>query len=212
MILAIEMGWFVLSKYYGLSDATPAYAAAILLHPQKRKRYIEKRWDKDWRQPAIDAVRSLWKSNYESLSTEPETHRKSSVQEPTILELLVQELDVVDDCAEDQDDFDSFIAAEPIRIACKPLDWWCHPDQRRRYPRLSRMAIDILSIPPMSDEVERVFSGARRTISWERACLSAEMVEITECMAHWIKHRLLSSRNTIRRAIHTIDEESINDS
>ena len=36
MIHAIEMGWFVLSKYYGLSDATPAYAAAILLHPQKR--------------------------------------------------------------------------------------------------------------------------------------------------------------------------------
>ena len=68
MIHAIEMGWFVLSKYYGLSDATPAYAAAILLHPQKRACYIQKRWDKDLRQPAIDAVRSLWQSNYESLS------------------------------------------------------------------------------------------------------------------------------------------------
>ena len=51
MIHAIEMGWFVLSKYYGLSDATPAYAAAILLHPQKRACYIEKRWDKDCDSP-----------------------------------------------------------------------------------------------------------------------------------------------------------------
>ncbi len=220
MIHAIEMGWFVLSKYYGLSDATPVYAAAILLHPQKRACYIEKRWDKDWRQPAIDAVRSLWQSNYESLSTEPppaETHQKGSVRESTILELLEQEMDVVDRAGEDRDDFDSFITAKPIRIACKPLDWWCHPDQRRRFPRLSRMAIDILSIPPMSDEAERVFSGARRTISWERARLSAEMVEITECMAHWIKHRLISSRSsteigTIGRAIDTVAVESIKDS
>ncbi len=30
------------------------------------------------------------------------------------------------------------------------------------------MAIDILLIPPMSDEPERVFSGARRTVTWDR--------------------------------------------
>ena len=62
----------------------------------------------------------------------------------------------------------------------------------------------------MSDEAERVFSGARRMISWERASLSAEMVEITECMAHWIKHKHLSSRNDtevgiIGTAIDTIE-------
>ena len=49
------------------------------------------------------------------------------------------------------------------------------------------MAIDILSIPAMSDEPERVFSGARRTISWERARLGAEMVEKVECLKYWIK-------------------------
>lgn len=48
------------------------------------------------------------------------------------------------------------------------------------------MAIDIFSIPPMSAEAERVFSGARRTISWERATLGAITVEITECLKHWI--------------------------
>src|SRR2546429_7980812 len=100
MIHAIEMGWFVLSKYYGLPDATPAYAAAILLHPQKRACYIEKRWNKDWQQPAIDTVRSLWQSNYGSLSTEPETQQKGSLREPTILELLVQEMDVVNERAQ----------------------------------------------------------------------------------------------------------------
>jgi len=31
------------------------------------------------------------------------------------------------------------------------------------------MAIDILLIPAISDEPERVFLGGRRTVSWERA-------------------------------------------
>jgi hypothetical protein len=39
---------------------------------------------------------------------------------------------------------------------------------KTRWPRPSLMAIDIRSIPPMSDEPERVFSGARRTVSWDR--------------------------------------------
>jgi hypothetical protein len=34
--------------------------------------------------------------------------------------------------------------------------------------RLSFMAIDIFSIPLMSDKLERVFFGARRTVSWDR--------------------------------------------
>jgi hypothetical protein len=47
------------------------------------------------------------------------------------------------------------------------------------------MAIDILSVPAMSDEPERVFSGARRTISWERAQLSAVNIERVECLKNW---------------------------
>jgi hypothetical protein len=47
------------------------------------------------------------------------------------------------------------------------------------------MAMDILSIPAMNDEPERVFSGARRTISWERAQLEAENIEKVEYLKHW---------------------------
>jgi hypothetical protein len=46
------------------------------------------------------------------------------------------------------------------------------------------MAIDILLIPAMSDEPERVFSGARRTVSWDRAQMGADTLEITECLKH----------------------------
>ena len=65
------------------------------------------------------------------------------------------------------------------------LEWWCQDQQRERWPQLSLMAIDILSIPAMSDEPERVFSGARRTLSWDRAQLGPETLERAECLKHW---------------------------
>ena len=40
MLHAIEMGWFVLNKYYSLTEGVPAYAAALLLDPSKRLAYI----------------------------------------------------------------------------------------------------------------------------------------------------------------------------
>ena len=46
------------------------------------------------------------------------------------------------------------------------------------------MALDILSIPAMSDEPERVFSGVRRMVSWDRAEMRAETLEKVECLKH----------------------------
>ena len=53
------------------------------------------------------------------------------------------------------------------------------------------MAIDILSILAMSDEPERVFSGARRTLTWERAQLDPKSIEMTECLKHWKRSGVL---------------------
>ena len=49
------------------------------------------------------------------------------------------------------------------------------------------MAVDVLSVSPMSAEAERVFSGARRTIhvSWERAALGSGLIERGECLKSW---------------------------
>jgi hypothetical protein len=95
-----------------------------------------------------------------------------------------KELDVFDQIAQDlrkytrpasQDEFQDYCSGEPYDIGkITALEWWCQDQQRRRWPRLSYMALDILSIPAMSDEPERAFSRARRTISWERAQMDSE--------------------------------------
>jgi hypothetical protein len=49
------------------------------------------------------------------------------------------------------------------------------------------MAIDILLIPAMSTDLERVFSGVRRTISWDQMQLGASVIEKGECLKSWIR-------------------------
>jgi hypothetical protein len=89
-----------------------------------------------------------------------------------------------------QDEYENYIAENPLRIKISPLEWWCEDEQRERWPRLSLMAIDILSIPAMSDEPERIFSGARRTVSWERAKLGVDTIEMLECSKNWRQNRM----------------------
>jgi hypothetical protein len=44
----------------------------------------------------------------------------------------------------------------------------------------------------MSDEPERVFLGARRTISWKRGQMEPETLEMTECLKHWKRSGILN--------------------
>jgi hypothetical protein len=48
------------------------------------------------------------------------------------------------------------------------------------------MALDMLSIPAISAEPKRVFSGVKVTITDRRASLGIELVEALECLKSWI--------------------------
>jgi hAT family C-terminal dimerisation region len=59
--------------------------------------------------------------------------------------------------------------------------WWASSE----LPQLTAMAFDILTIPAMSAETERVFSGAKLTISPTRNRLGEDIIEATECLNRW---------------------------
>jgi hypothetical protein len=91
------------------------------------------------------------------------------------------------------DEFGDYCAIEPHDIGkITALEWWSQDQQITRWPKLSSMALDILSIPAMSDEPERVFSGARRTVSWERSQLDVQTLECIECLKHWKRSGILN--------------------
>jgi hypothetical protein len=51
--------------------------------------------------------------------------------------------------------------------------------------------MEILSIPSMSDKPERIFSGGRRTVTWDKTAMTAAILEQLECGRDWKKGDLL---------------------
>lgn len=197
MVRAINMGWFVLNKYYSRADEVPAYGAAILLDPSSRRAYLDTFWKKAWVESAIQSAGMIWEEEFNIQATE-DAHSTGGAA--AVVELNFAKLNSFAKYKAKQkpeythpgavDDFYRFINMEPIDldgVKLTPLEWWCQPTQRRSYPRLSRMAITILSIPAESAEPERVFSGARRTCSWSRLRLTPRNIEVIECMGNWLK-------------------------
>ncbi|KAG7001073.1 hypothetical protein FOFC_02927 [Fusarium oxysporum] len=184
----VAASWAVFDKYYQLTDESPAYGAAIILHPSRRVAHIKKNWPKSWHKPVLDGVRKHWKDYYHELPLPTTTPQlRDEIRRLDEYDLLARELDVVSPSMSELDEYDAFTTQPPIVIDCSPLSWWLREEQQQIYPRLSRMAVDILSIPAMSAEPERVFSGPRRTISWDRCQLGSRTIERGECMKSWIK-------------------------
>src|SRR5882762_5184455 len=92
-----------------------------------------------------------------------------STKEPDKFDLWERDQSTISQIAI-SDEFDSFVDGNPVLLGEREtsLSWWFEEVRRRTYPNLSWFAIDILSIPAMSAEPERVFSGCRRTITWQR--------------------------------------------
>lgn len=68
--------------------------------------------------------------------------------------------------------------------------WW---GKQKEYPRLSRMALDLLSIPPMSAECERLFSVAGQMVSPQRSRLEASTIGVTQTLRSWVRNGLIST-------------------
>jgi hypothetical protein len=88
------------------------------------------------------------------------------------------------------DEFEEYISepTQKLKEGETPLKWWTSVVQQSRWPYLSQFAVQILSFPPMSAEAERIFSGARRTISWERSRLKPDIIEAVECLHHCLEN------------------------
>ena len=182
----------VLNKYYAKTDKSPLYIAALILHPSRRLDYIRAHWPKKFQEPAIRAMKKLWE-DYREKNPSPESHKVSETPRnlpaavgKSIFDQFAQDLSSYLPRPRSFDEFEDYCTEDPVSIGTGPaIYWWAEEKQQKRFPRLSLMAIDILSIPAMSDEPERVFSGARRTLSWQRSRMRPEIIEMCQCVKQW---------------------------
>ena len=83
-----------------------------------------------------------------------------------------------------KDEYHRYCQLDPEDIEwSSPLAWW--QIHEKAFPRLAQMARDILSIPAMSAEVERLFSSAKLMLPPSRNLLQPDGIEAGECIRSW---------------------------
>jgi hypothetical protein len=66
-----------------------------------------------------------------------------------------------------------------------PISYWI--DKRIVWPQLAAMALDIYSVPAMSDEPERIFLQSGHLLSPRRRRLTSKSMQQLMCMKSWLK-------------------------
>jgi hypothetical protein len=72
------------------------------------------------------------------------------------------------------------------------FQYWLRLAIRAKYPSLTYMAIDILSIPAINAEAERIFSSTGFVLNSRRRRLREETLEAMLCLTHWSKLSLIT--------------------
>ena len=190
MGIMLTTGWAKLKKYYNKTDEIPVYIAALVLNPTIKWSYIEKEWPKNWVISAKQRLRSFWIKEYKSSAivlppkaSEPNT--RNSKDRPN---RFTQWKSHLQPTADGIDEYQRYINAPPVPESNESSrDWWLQPYQREMYPNLSLMAINILSISASASDTERVFSGAKQSITDIRGSLQVEAINALECLKSWYK-------------------------
>jgi hypothetical protein len=197
----IERAKRKLEKYYTKIDASPLYFAAVVFNPNLRTKYITSTRKKDAGRKALTAVEGVW-TWYRDTASVPEASVPEPIvayEDPTtkppadrdVYSEIRQELIGRAVRPRSQDEYKDYCSETPYQTGKRPIAWWSDTIQRKRFPRLSVLAIDILSIPAMSDEPERVFSGGRHSVSWDRMRLGVDALERSECAKNWHRTGIL---------------------
>ena len=75
------------------------------------------------------------------------------------------------------------------------------------------MALDYLTIPAMSAEPERVFSGAKITLSDRRCRMGDDALEALECLQSWHRDGLIAGTRedikAVEEMLHALCEEDL---
>ena len=191
---ALDAGYQKLLDYYNKKDRAPAYIAAVVLNPEYKWRFFEQQWQADDKEAGEKALTILWQEDYRGNTGLPLSDPPPPPPPPQstnqFRRWISQKKAQYDDT---KDELQEFLEQDIVELdQITALEWWCQPAQRTRFPLFSRMAIDILSIPAMLSESERVFLSAKRTIADSRWKLKATTIEALECSKSWLQDGVVS--------------------
>ncbi|RFN43384.1 ribonuclease h-like protein [Fusarium flagelliforme] len=209
----IKLGWKKLNCYYGKLTST-AYVAAVVFHLCKKWRTLEQLWNQlpsrqtsEWRKTYEENLTRVWEEKYKNMAHEVACSAVSATESNSALDYIERRLafsrSLVRPGSQErqskrrrqsatlpvQDELDQYLSEPPVdNIAYKvdPIAWW-RDVGAVRFPRLSFMAVDFLTIASSSAETERDFSSCGRMVTPLRCRLRRHIVAMAQCLRSWSK-------------------------
>jgi len=153
---------------------------------------------REWWGPAKAALQGLWESKYAptgldrllvqaSSYASPRESTSTNIGTTNMFTEWKNSLKAKVPTTTYQDEYTRYCKALPHHDFEDVRDWWLAAEQQAIYPNLSKMALNLLSIPAMSAEPERLFSSCKITITDRRNKLSGKVIEALECLRSWYK-------------------------
>ena len=207
MRVSINNAWVKMNQYYILLAESPLFTASVILHPGYGLRWLKKawaqkdqwvadaeaelgiyfeRWYHDTEHPSSSFSAAPSPSPSPSLSPSPASSpgpRQAPRREPPLLKEWMKNRVPYEDDGEEDGELQRYYR---LRINTNDVDaiqWWV--DRRAEFLRLSRLALDILAIPAMAADCERVFSVAKLMITSQRHALHDDTIERMQMLKHW---------------------------
>ena len=188
LLIYYQNAWDVLIKYNNKTDENhEIYAAATLLNPTLRIGFFLDSWTgdaADYITPMLVRNETIWRTQY-MLNSPRDTAAEVHQSEPSDFDAFIDEISGTAAQLRPEDAFSRYI--NDSRTPRKDWEkdglfrWW----QTCQYSSLRQWAYDVLSVPAMSAELERVFSQAK-TATNGRYSLAAATLEAELCLKQWV--------------------------
>ncbi|KAG7404035.1 putative AC transposase [Fusarium oxysporum f. sp. rapae] len=157
--------------------------------------HVESQWadHPDWLERGKIAVRELWEEypklpvEQDTIPEQPTAARKTTDLGDFMASVRKLSTQRAPSAPPTRDEYaERLSTSDPGDcLVDNPIQYWLL--RRRQYPRLSRMAIDLFSVPAMSSKPERIFSLAGQMVTPPRKRLQADVVVTARCISSWEK-------------------------
>ncbi|EJF55349.1 hypothetical protein DICSQDRAFT_74416, partial [Dichomitus squalens LYAD-421 SS1] len=190
ILAAAKRGRLMLSKYYSLTDETPIFRIAMIMHPAYKLSYFRKAdWPEASIQEACRLITHEWTTRYKPA---PAANLTGPAVGPSTGEGTTRSwsctVQITRSVLADRDALEAYLEAPPLATVKDPLAYQNTAIKSgSEDPALAHMALNFLSIPATSVDAERAFSRGRLMVNRLRTSLSDKSVRAGTVLASWAR-------------------------
>jgi hypothetical protein len=198
LAINLKAAWVKANSYYLKLDDSPVYYAACCLHPQY-KYYCKNSWadQEGWIETNEAALKQLW-SKFKpprASTARARPHKQDDIND-TINAIADHHANKDDEL----DELEQWRKCEPQWTDTQfqksnVVRYWI--DLALKYPNLSRLAVDILTIPASSCECERLFSELGDLLEPKRRKIGAKLLAALQLIRSWVRRGFTADKETV---------------